>query len=248
MRELYKIHILLHLFLTTDSSCITCEPANDHGEKFYTTTSSPPCDDDKLIGFLAKIQVLNPEDIVQLPMNDIDVLCRDLDDVIKNSGKYLKNCTVSDTNLYSNLLEGIRVLNSECCCAESKFYAKLSKYYPCLHDLRHDFEACDGPPDWNEEPDNTKVCKDFKNIVDCYYFKSAKVCGLIAAKTVKELAIKVIASTLCNTKCHGLSSNPYVSDPMPEKYAVKGKAPNIEIDTKWIFILIAILFLLGNYE
>nr|CAI5850084.1 unnamed protein product [Callosobruchus analis] len=242
----YAIHILINFALTTDSSCVTCKSA--HGAESDSTTPPPPCDDDKLIGYLAKIQVLNPEDIVQLPMNDIDVLCRDLDDVLRNSGKYLKNCTAANTDLYSNLLKGIRVLNSECCCAESTFYAKLSKYYPCLHDLRHDFEACDGPPDWNEEPDNTKVCKDFKNIVDCYYFKSAKVCGLIAAKTVKELAIKVIASTLCNTKCHGLSSNPYVSDPMPEKYVVKGKAPNIEIDTKWIFILIAILFLLGNYQ
>ncbi|CAH1974006.1 unnamed protein product [Acanthoscelides obtectus] len=255
MWKLLVPQILINFILTVDASCVTCKSNGKSGNDFLGTTSSAlACDDDKLIEYLAKIQVLNPEDIVQMPINNLESLCRDLDDVLKSSGKYLNNCTVSETNLYANLLKGVKQLDSECCCAESSFYAKLSKYYLCLHDLRNDYEACDGPPDWNEEPDNTKVCnanfhfRDFKNIVDCYYVKSAKVCGINAAKTVKDLAIKVVASTLCNTVCHGLNTNPHVPDPMPEKYVANGKVPNMEIDTKWMFILITILFLLGNYQ
>lgn len=57
----------------------------------------------------------------------------------------------------------------------------------------------------------------YKSIADCYYIKTAKVCGAEAASIMKELVIDVIDSVLC-TKCKGIKSNPYVKDAMPAQY------------------------------
>lgn len=59
-----------------------------------------------------------------------------------------------------------------------------------------------------------KIFSAYREIVDCYYIKTAKICGLNAAKIIKDLmkhVIDVIITTTCD-----ISANPYVADPMPE--------------------------------
>lgn len=63
----------------------------------------------------------------------------------------------------------------------------------------------------------------YKNIADCYYIKSAKVCGVEAATTMKELVTAVIDSIIC-VSCKGIKANPYVKDAMPEQYLRKNGA------------------------
>lgn len=60
------------------------------------------------------------------------------------------------------------------------------------------------------------IFRTYKNILDCYYIKTAKVCGLKAASTLKELMVEVIDCTI-KEKC-SISKNPSIHSPMPEKY------------------------------
>lgn len=71
-------------------------------------------------------------------------------------------------------------------------------------------------------------CRTYKHIADCYYIKTAKVCGIQAAITMKELVTAVIDGVLCIT-CKGVKSNPYVKDAMPEQY-LKRSAATINVN------------------
>ncbi|CAH1170492.1 unnamed protein product [Phaedon cochleariae] len=176
------------------------------------------CNEDKLVGHLASMEVLSPESIFTLAFDDMEPLCKKLEENLKSTDSYLKTCKPSDqSELYVSLIRGVRVLNNKLCCTDNKFYKRYSMFHSCLRELTNDFESCNGPADWNEEPVKEKLCKTYKNIVDCYYIKAAKVCGKDAAKAVTELVQDVINSVL-STRCSGVNSLPYVKDAMPEKY------------------------------
>lgn len=68
----------------------------------------------------------------------------------------------------------------------------------------------------------------YKVIADCYYIKTAKVCGTEAADIMKELVTDIIDSVLC-TSCKGIRSNPYVKDAMPEQYLRKNGAQKVNL-------------------
>lgn len=85
----------------------------------------------------------------------------------------------------------------------------------------------------------------YKNIADCYYIKSAKVCGVEAATTMKELVTDIINSVLCVT-CKGIGANPLVKDAMPEQYIKKNGASCKVNFANNIIHYHYILFLLGK--
>lgn len=67
----------------------------------------------------------------------------------------------------------------------------------------------------------------YKDVADCYYIKTAKVCGKKAAGTTKELLQAIIDSILTIT-CDNVKSNPVVKDPMPEEYMKKENGQVLE--------------------
>lgn len=61
------------------------------------------------------------------------------------------------------------------------------------------------------------VFRTYKDILDCYYVKTATLCGLKAASLFKSLAINVINKIITHS-CRNVYSNPIVKNPMPEQY------------------------------
>ncbi|KAJ8977537.1 hypothetical protein NQ317_010057, partial [Molorchus minor] len=179
------------------------------------------CKEDKLVEFLADLQVISPESIVEWTVL-CEEPCRKLSIIVKKIDKYLQTCKPrKEDNLYMSLIEGTRILRQKLCINDA-FMKKFSMYHKCLHELHNDFEGCSGPADWNEDPDKNEMCKDYKGIVDCYYIKAAKVCGYKAAATIKEL-LKDVVNGVIKIKCSGINQNPSVQDPMPESYIRKNK-------------------------
>ncbi|CAH1112521.1 unnamed protein product [Psylliodes chrysocephalus] len=202
------------------------------------------CDEDKLIAFLASMEVLSPESIFNLAINELESICSQLTDNLKVIEKSFNDCKTKDARgLYISLIRGVQAFNNRICCADNNPYIK--KFYvvhPCLFELRQDFESCNGPADWNEEPDDRKVCKTYKTILDCYYIKSAKVCGQQAAMAMSLLIEDVVENVLGHS-CKGINSFPLVKDMMPDKYIERtSSAKGITSST----ILVLKIGLLGN--
>ncbi|ENN78884.1 hypothetical protein YQE_04673, partial [Dendroctonus ponderosae] len=171
---------------------------------------APPktmCDENKLVEFLAERQITNPESIVGIAIADFEGTCSATTTTVRRIEEYLKNCTATE-GLYLNLINGLRTFDSKL-CKNNDFYKKYDKFDKCYTDLNKDYEVCNGMPDWNESSPE-KACKSYKKIVDCFYIRTAKVCGLRAASTLKELMVEVIDCTL-PIKC-AVGSNPKVKD------------------------------------
>lgn len=173
----------------------------------------PPCEEDKLVELLAERQITSPESIVGIAIADFEGTCSATTSTLRKVDELSKNCTLVES-LYTNLLSGLKTFDSQL-CKNNDFYKKYDRYDKCYTDLNKDYEMCQGIPDWNEA-NPERVCKTYKKIVDCFYIKTAKVCGIKAALTLKELMVDVIDCAL-TVKC-SVSSNPKIKDAMPEKY------------------------------
>ncbi|RZC37641.1 uncharacterized protein BDFB_011356, partial [Asbolus verrucosus] len=182
--------------------------------------------------------VINPESIIKLAtLDDIAPSCSQVAKNLDKIKNYLKTCSPpSQPDLYFQLIKGVESLHSKLCTESSfkkrKLNISLQKLYSmpqslefqeihqCLHELTNDLEDCAGPADWNENSENSAVCKAYKNIGDCYYIKTAKVCGKRAAGIIKELLQAVIDSIL-TINCDNVKETPYVKDAMPDDYIKK---------------------------
>ncbi|CAG9862592.1 unnamed protein product [Phyllotreta striolata] len=188
------------------------------------------CNEDKLISFLAGIEVLSPESIFNLAITNLDSICSQLTENLKSIEKPFNDCKTKDSRgLYISLIRGVQAFHKRICCTDTNtgYIKKFYTVHPCLFELRQDFEGCNGPADWHEEPENRKVCKTYKNIVDCYYIKSAKVCGKQAAIAMTKLIEDVIENVL-GYSCKGVNSFPYVKDVMPDKYIEKLSSSKVD--------------------
>ncbi|XP_066994208.2 uncharacterized protein [Anabrus simplex] len=174
----------------------------------------PPCDEDQLMTYLAQLQAINPESVVQLSsVNNLNVLCSRLNNSLDEVDAYLKTCTpCHQPDLYMKLLDGVRTLRFML-CIDSKYRAEFSQHAPCLSQLHTEYEDCVGPTNWPESPDTEEVCKVYRDIYDCYYIKSAYLCGLEGANVMKKLTRSIIDSVL-TVKCDNLLQDPVVPDAM----------------------------------
>lgn len=56
----------------------------------HSSTKLPPCDEDQLMVYLAEIQAINPESIINLStLDDLDVLCKFVNDTLTNKQSQL---------------------------------------------------------------------------------------------------------------------------------------------------------------
>ncbi|XP_028138420.2 uncharacterized protein LOC114332838 [Diabrotica virgifera virgifera] len=184
------------------------------------------CEEDKLLKFLAGIQVWSPESIFDLAIIEQEAICNKLEEKLKNVEKYYTVCKQQNPHsLYVTLVAGVKALNDKVCCLNQDFFRQFLIYHPCLYELRDDFEECNGPPDWTEHSQTEKLCKNYKSILDCYYVKTAKVCGKDAALTITSLITDVIDNTITHS-CKRIKKFPVVKDIMPESY-IKGGSPKM---------------------
>jgi hypothetical protein len=80
------------------------------------------------------------------------------------------------------------------------------------------------------------VSRAYKNIADCYYIKTAKVCGKHAAATTKEL-LQAIIDSILTINCDNVKSSPEVKDPMPEEYIKKDNSKVVYYLKTYCFVL-----------
>ncbi|XP_044271602.1 uncharacterized protein LOC123015751 [Tribolium madens] len=208
--------------------------------RFERDDNSAPCNEDDLMNFLAEIQVINPESVVKLAtLSDIKPSCNRVAENLEKIKAYLKTCTPpNQPDLYLQLIKGVEALHEKI-CTESPFKTQFEKIHKCLHELRNDLEDCGGPADWNENSDNAAVCKAYKAIADCYYIKTAKVCGNSAASTTREL-LQAIIDSILTIKCDNVKETPKVKDPMPEEYIKKENKADMILPTVLNLVIMTI--------
>ncbi|KAJ8933931.1 hypothetical protein NQ314_013687 [Rhamnusium bicolor] len=84
----------------------------------------PACDEDQLVAFLADIQIINPESIVELAVDSLEPMCRKLCVNLDKLDEYLKTCKLqSQVDLYMSLIAGVKVLRDKL-CTDSDFYRR----------------------------------------------------------------------------------------------------------------------------
>ncbi|XP_023163081.2 uncharacterized protein LOC111594144 [Drosophila hydei] len=174
------------------------------------------CDDNPLVMQLARLYVISPERIVLLLAEPMLVeSCEEISDVLDRINSATSNCIVAADNIYGKLAEGLSYYKSEVCDgADRKRQASLNGAHSCLKELRTDMIECEGPADWYEKPNVDKVCKAFNDVLDCYYTRSALLCGLDAAWQLRSFAGDSMKRAMINN-CEVNKRLPRVPDAMP---------------------------------
>ncbi|KAI4462148.1 hypothetical protein MML48_5g00001511 [Holotrichia oblita] len=198
-----------------------------------------PCNEDDLMVYLAEMQAINPESIINLcTQDDFLTMCLQVSDSLDKVDKFLQSCEViNEKDLYVQLIKGVDKFYDYLCNTTSN-RDTFQKYFYCIRTLREEYESCAGPADWTEYKDRSLVCEAYQEIVDCYYIKTAKICGINAAKMIKELMKNVINAIIVTT-CD-VSAVPYVADPMPESEVVESRA-NMKVPLDDLFVITIII-------
>ncbi|XP_046422803.1 uncharacterized protein LOC124303289 isoform X2 [Neodiprion virginianus] len=186
------------------------------------TREALKCDENQLMTYLAELQVTNPESLLLIASyKDLDHLCRRIAGNLDSIDIFLQTCTpLPQDHLYMQLIAGLRVLSTKL-CVECSYQKSYQKYLSCFHELHTEYIDCAGPADWTENMAHNELCNEYKSIADCYYTKSAMLCGIKAAKIMKELVVRVI-NGIIDTHCPEVRKNPTIPNPMPESVFSKG--------------------------
>ncbi|XP_022911036.2 uncharacterized protein [Onthophagus taurus] len=194
------------------------------------TKELAPCDDKELIRFLADLKAINPESIVLFATeSDVPGTCKVLTDKLDELDDFLGTCKVATRNLYIQLIRGVDALYDFLCNSTDGNVYK--NFFPCYNALHNDYSSCVGPGDWMEYSDRNQLCNAYQDITDCYYVKTAKVCGLRAARAMKKLNLYVINKTLCK-QCMNTYPDPLVPDANTKEFFVQPSVYSRKSGTK----------------
>lgn len=108
-------------------------------------------------------------------------------------------------------------------------FTELALNYNCIHDLHEEYVDCEGPADWFEKSDQSAICqlvwnfffidhnkvsfRIYQDILNCQYVKTAELCGLQAAQTLRCFSKDVLNGSMVTT-CK-TNDPPDVKSPMP---------------------------------
>ncbi|XP_048507940.1 uncharacterized protein LOC105691582 [Athalia rosae] len=183
------------------------------------------CDENQLMAFLAELQVINPESLLLIASyKDLENLCRRIAGNLDSIDSFIQTCVpLPQDHLYMQLIAGLRILSTKL-CVESNYQKSYRNYLTCFHELHAEYTDCAGPADWTENMDRSELCKEYKLISDCYYTKTAMLCGIKAAEIMKELVVEVV-DRIIDAKCPNLQNNPVVLNAMSEKASSYASLP-----------------------
>ncbi|ALC39931.1 CG4891 [Drosophila busckii] len=179
------------------------------------------CDDNPLVMQLARLYLVSPERIVLLLAQPLMLeTCAEINDVLEHIESATSSCVLTDDNIYGKLRDGLSYYKTEVCDgggedgSNRKRCTDLNEAHNCIKELRTDMIECEAPADWYEWHNATKVCQNFNDVLDCYYTRTAMLCGLDAAKQLRSFAGDSMGRALVH-KCVVNKRLPRVSDPMP---------------------------------
>ena len=75
-------------------------------------------------------------------------------------------------------------------------FQEFAKQQICYEELYQEYLECEGPDDWFENSNSTTVCIEFEAILNCYYVKTAELCGLKSAHLLRNIFIDVHEAVL----------------------------------------------------
>lgn len=191
---------------------------------FSQLKNEKPCDENRLMQYLAQMQVINPESVVQLASSDDpEATCEKLATSIDKLNEFFKSCNLENKkDVYVRLTRGIDTLNEKL-CNDKNFKENYASHSECYRSLNEEFKDCDGPADWYEDNDTKLLCKNFKDIINCYYTKTVAICSKDAAHLIRDLARNVMGKTLAR-RCARLDRDPKVDPALLENFDEDGKA------------------------
>lgn len=222
-----------------DKSSATCPPGYRlRGKDSSVGQKTHLCDDNPLVMQLARLYVISPERIVLLLAQPMLVeSCEEISDVLDRISSATSNCIVAEDNIYGKLADGLSYYKSEVCDGVNrKRQARLNEAHNCLKELRTDMIECEGPADWYEKRNATRVCRAFNDVLDCYYTRSAMLCGRDAARLLRSFAGDSMKRAMINN-CEVNRRLPRVADAMP---AFSVACPT----TNYLNILLAFTFII----
>ncbi|EDW77399.1 uncharacterized protein Dwil_GK18899 [Drosophila willistoni] len=207
----------------------TCPPGYEHRppnskSKTANTSGAQFCDDNPILLQLARLYAVSPERIVLLlAQPSLMDSCGEIADVLSHIQASTRDCLVAEDNIYGKLTNGLDYFKTEVCDggdgSNRKRCTHLTDAHNCIKELRTDMIECEAPADWYERKNSTKVCQQFNDILDCYYTRTAMLCGLEPAKQLRSFA----GDNMRRSMIHSCSVNkrlPRVDDVMPSKGSI----------------------------
>ncbi|KAG4071637.1 hypothetical protein HA402_011791 [Bradysia odoriphaga] len=180
------------------------------------------CDEKKLMLRLATMKVISPERIVLMFTSDnLNDLCRKLGSNIDEVKHEFKSCTpLKRDNLYWMLFQGVEAMYGKICNSTKpgKSLQNLINNRDCIVELREEYIDCEGPADWFEKENQTTLCEIYHDVLNCQFVKTAELCGMEVAHSLRLLTKAVFDGTLL-FKCN-VGDPPNIPCPMPnEEYS-----------------------------
>ncbi|XP_046392678.1 uncharacterized protein LOC124160729 [Ischnura elegans] len=176
-----------------------------------TQTNLPSCADDQIMKLMKELRTINPEGaVVRAIETENRRLCRKLSSGLSTAEHFMTTCDVTKgEKIYSQLIHGVRLLNSKV-CQEEIFRSEYLKYVSCYRGIGEDYMDCVGPAGWSEGNKEDDVCSEYVKVANCFYIKTAVRCSLHEARIVKDLVREVVGSVL-SVQCKDAEKEPDVS-------------------------------------
>lgn len=110
---------------------------------------------------LANLQIVNPERIILLLTSNTNnyEVCNKMSIALKNVELSQKHCKpLEDNNLYMLLLHGLTMAHIQY-CKNNEFRNAFMENIECYKELHEEYIDCEGPADWFENSNETKLCE-----------------------------------------------------------------------------------------
>ncbi|XP_017469755.1 PREDICTED: uncharacterized protein LOC108361615 [Rhagoletis zephyria] len=156
------------------------------------------CNEMQIMLHLACIRVTSPERILLLlTWDSVGNTCNSTHRVLGHINDTLTDCVPSPTtNLYMRLYRALEFFDEQICGRAETKSKHLENYRSCISELRDDFIDCEGPADWFEKRSKAYVCRQFTEIINCDYIRTALLCGLKPARMLRSFAAEIINKAL----------------------------------------------------
>uniref|UniRef100_T1HNW9 Uncharacterized protein n=1 Tax=Rhodnius prolixus TaxID=13249 RepID=T1HNW9_RHOPR len=159
--------------------------------------NGPACDEEIFITKLRGVQTLSPAELVKRAVqNEITKFCNGFKKRLDDIDTYFIKCEMYRIKKsYRNLVEGANNLYSTL-CLDKQFQKQFISYASCYDKAFGTYDDCDVPHSWADDSDQERLCRTYKNIIDCHTIKATFVCGAKAADVYKKLLTSIIAASV----------------------------------------------------
>ena len=148
-----------------------------------------------LLNALGQLEISGPENIMTYVT--LESPCKKMKPYLNVFKRYQED--VSDKSLYVRLFKAVKKFYSIFCGQDERYQKLFSKWHDQLLRLHEQFIDCDGAPDWYENSNETILCENAKNIVNCYSESLKMEASIKVAKAWKCIFQLVLNEAMTKT-------------------------------------------------